>query len=88
MRTKLHLLQEDRRKYQNNPFMCYLNINSVRSRIADFKIIIQSLPLDYLVLCEAKLNKYVSGEIEMKVVLVLSSLLEWELFVKELVTSN
>ena len=68
--------------------MCYLNINSVYSRIADFKIIIQSLPLDYLVLCEAKLNKYVSGEIEMKVVLVLSSLLEWELFAKELVTSN
>ena len=88
MGTKLHLLQEDRRKYQNNPFMCYLNINSVRSIIADFKIIIQSLPLDYLALCEAKLNKYVSGEIEMKVVLVLSSLLEWELFVKELVTSN
>ena len=88
MGTKLHLLQEDRRKYQNNSFMCYLNINSVCSRIADFKIIIQSLPLDYLVLCEAKLNKYVSGEIEMKVVLVLSSLLEWELFAKELVTSN
>ena len=63
MGAELHLLQEDRRKYENNPLICYLNINSVRSKIADFQIIIQSLPLGYLLLSESKLDKYVPGEI-------------------------
>ena len=58
MRGELHLLQEDRRKYLNNPLTCYWNINDVCNKIVDLRIIIQTLPLDCLVLSETKLDKY------------------------------
>ena len=48
----------------------------------------QSLPPDYLALRETKLDKYGSDETEMKIVVVLLSLLKGELFVKALLTSN
>ena len=64
----------------------YLNINSLRNKIADLRIILQSLPLDYLVLSNTKLDKY--GAEEIKMVVVLLRLLGGELFVKELVTLN
>ena len=35
----------------------YLNINSVRNKIADLQIFIQNIPLDYLVLSETKLDE-------------------------------
>ena len=57
MVAELHLLQEERRKYLNNPLICYSNINCVRNKIADLRIITQSLPLDYFVLSETKLDE-------------------------------
>ena len=65
-----------------------MNINSVGNKIADLQIIIKSLPLDYLVLSETKLGKYGPDEIEAKIVVLLLSLLEGGLFVKEFVTPN
>lgn len=85
---ELHLLQNDRGKYLKNTLIGYVNVNSSCDKTADFQIIIQSLPLDYFVLREIKLDKYGPDKIEIKIVLVLLSLLEGELFVKELVTSN
>ena len=55
--AELHLLQKDRRQYLNNPLIGYLNINSVRSKIADLQIFIQNIPLDYLVFSETKLDE-------------------------------
>ena len=52
-----YLLQKDRRQYLNNPLIGYLNINSVRNKIADLQIFIQNIPLDYLVLSETKLDE-------------------------------
>ena len=37
--------------------MGYLNINSVPNKIADLRIIIQNIPLDYHVLSEMKLDE-------------------------------
>ena len=50
MGAELHLLQKDRRQYLNNLLIGYLNINSVRNNISDLNIIIQNIPLYYLVL--------------------------------------
>ena len=41
----------------NNPLIGYLNINSVRNKIADLRIIIQNIPLNYLALSETKLDE-------------------------------
>ena len=57
MGLELHLSQKDRRQYLNNPLIGYLNINSVRNKIADVQIFIQNIPLDYLVLSETKLDE-------------------------------
>ena len=45
--AELHLVQKDRRKYQNNPLIDYLNINSVRNKIADLRILAQRIHLIY-----------------------------------------
>ena len=55
--AELHLLQKDRRQYLNNPLIGYLNIYSVRNKIADLQIFIQNIPLDYLVFSETKLDE-------------------------------
>ena len=57
MVAELHLLQEERRKYLNNLLIGYSNINCVRNKIADLRRITQSLPLDYFVLSETKLDE-------------------------------
>ena len=57
MGAELHLLQKDRRQYLRNHLIGYLNINSVRNKIADLQIFIQNIPLDYLVLSETKLDE-------------------------------
>ena len=57
MAPELHLLQKDRRQYLNNPLIGYLNINSVRNKMADLQIIIQNITLDYFVLSETKLDE-------------------------------
>ena len=41
----------------NNPSIGYLSINSVRNKIADLRIIIQSLPIEYLVLHKTQLDE-------------------------------
>ena len=57
MGAELHLLQKDKRQYLSNPLIGYLNINSLRNKIADLQIFIQNIPLDYLVLSETKLDE-------------------------------
>ena len=57
MEAELHLLKKDRRQYLNNHLVGYLNINSVRNKIADLQIIIQNIPLGYLVLRETELDE-------------------------------
>ena len=57
MEAELHLLQKVRRQYLNNPLISYLNINSVCNKIANFQIIIQNLPLDYLLVRGTKLDE-------------------------------
>ena len=52
MGIEVHLLQRDRRQYLNDPLIGYLNINIVRNKIADLQIVIQNIPLDYIVLSE------------------------------------
>ena len=75
MEVELHLLQVDRRNYLSNPLIGYLNIISVLNKIADLWIIIQNLPLGYLVLSETKLDKYGPNEIEIKIDMVFLSIL-------------
>ena len=53
----LYLLQEDRRKYLNNPLTGYLHMNSVRKKTADLQITMQSLLLEYLLPSGTKLNE-------------------------------
>ena len=48
MRAEQHLLQKDRRQYPSNPLISYLNINSVRNKIADLQIIMQNIILDII----------------------------------------
>ena len=55
--AELHLLQKDRKQYLNNLLIDYLNVNSVRNKIADLQTFIQNIPLDYLVLSETKLDE-------------------------------
>ena len=52
MGAELHVLQKDRRQYLNNPLIGYLNINSVRNKIADLQIFMQNILLDDLALSE------------------------------------
>ena len=50
-------VRENRLKYVNNPLTGYLNINSLRNKIVDLREIILELSLDYLVLCETKIDE-------------------------------
>ena len=53
----LQILQEDRIKFHNNPLLGYLNINSLRNKVTDLRIIFKGLSLDYFVLSETKLDE-------------------------------
>ena len=53
----LQILQEDRIKFHNNPLLDYLNINSLRNKVTDLRIIFKGLSLDYFVLSETKLDE-------------------------------
>ena len=57
MGAELHLLQKDKRQYLSNPLIGYLNINSLRNKIADLQTFIQNIPLDYFVLSKTKLDE-------------------------------
>ena len=58
MEAELHLLQKVRRQCLNNPLIGYLNINSICNKIADFQIIIQNIPLVFLVVSGTKLDEF------------------------------
>ena len=49
-------LRENKLKYVNNPWIGYLNINSLRNKKVDLREMILELSLDYLVLSETKLD--------------------------------
>ena len=46
----------DRLKFLNNSLIVYLNINSLRNKVIDLGEILEDLPLEYLVISEAKLD--------------------------------
>ena len=50
--TGLQQLQEDILKHHKNPPIGYLNINSLRNEITDLRVIMKTLPLDYLTFSE------------------------------------
>ena len=55
--TGLQQLQEDRLKHHENPLIDYLNINNLRNKTTDFRVIMKSLSLDYLILSETKIDE-------------------------------
>ena len=52
----LENMRQLRLKYPNNPFISFLNINSLRNKIIDVREIIKQTSPDYFVLAETKLN--------------------------------
>ena len=57
MGANLQILQEDRTKFHKNPLLGYLNINSLRNKVTDLRIIFKDLSLDYFVLSQTKLDE-------------------------------
>ena len=55
--TGLQQLQEDRLQHHKNPLIGYLNINSLRNKITDLRVIMTILSLDYLILSETKIDE-------------------------------
>ena len=55
--TDLQILISDRLKYLKNPLLGYLNINSLRNKITDLRIILKEISLDYFVVSETKLDE-------------------------------
>ena len=55
--TGLQQLQEDRLKHPKNQLIGYLNINSLRNKITDLRVIMKTLSLDYLILSETKIDE-------------------------------
>ena len=53
----LKMLNGTRRKYFQNPFFAYYNINSLRFKFNDFKEVLSNSLPDVLVLAETKLDK-------------------------------
>ena len=56
LESDLLLHRNLRLKYCKNPEIGYLNINSLRNKINDLSILMESLQLDYFVLSETKLD--------------------------------
>ena len=52
----LQMLRNERLKFNKNPLLGYLNINSLRNKIINFGEIIQYLNLDYFILNETKID--------------------------------
>ena len=57
MEEDLQILHEDRINFHSNPFLGYLNINSLQNKVTDLRIIFTDLSLDYFVLSETKLDE-------------------------------
>ena len=56
-KKQLQLLQEDRLKHHKNLLTDYLDINSLRNKITDLRIIMKTLSLDYLILSKTKIDE-------------------------------
>ena len=54
--TNLEEMLKLRLKHPNNPFISFLNINSLRNKIIDLREIIKQISPDYFVIAETKLN--------------------------------
>ena len=54
--TDLQVLHHERLKHKN-PMIGYLNINSLRNKLKDLKVILKYLSLDYFILSETKLDE-------------------------------
>ena len=54
--SDLQILPKLRLKYPRNPFIGYLNINSLSNKIIDVREMIGRLQLDYFVISETKLD--------------------------------
>ena len=55
--TGLQQLQEDRLKHHKNPLIGYLNMNSLRNKITNLRVIMKTLSLDYLILSQTKIDE-------------------------------
>ena len=56
-KDNLKTLKKDRLNYSQNPFIGYLNINSIRNNVSDIREISGKLQLDYFVLSETKTDE-------------------------------
>ena len=54
--TDVQVLHHERLKHKN-PMIGYLNINSLRNKLKDLKVILKYLSLDYFILSETKLDE-------------------------------
>ena len=55
--TDLQVLHHERLKHSKNAIIGYLNINSLRNKLTDLKVILKYLSLDYFILSETKLDE-------------------------------
>ena len=55
-KSDLQMLQDVRFEYSDNFWSGYLNINSLRNKIHDLRLIIYDVSLDYFVISENKLE--------------------------------
>ena len=55
--SELPILLKDRKRYYKNSLVGYLNINSLKNKTTDLRIILQDLKINYFVLSETKLDK-------------------------------
>ena len=55
--SEMESFRNIRKKYFKNPFMGYLNINSLRNKIIDLREIAKYLELDYFVISKTKIDE-------------------------------
>ena len=54
--TDLQILQDLRLQHRKNPLTGYLNINSLRKKMSDLRVLLHDLQLEYFVISETKLD--------------------------------
>ena len=60
-------MHELRLQHRKNPFIGYLNINSLRNKTCDLPVLLDNLQLDYCVISETKLdNSFLSAQFAME----------------------
>ena len=64
-KSDLQMLHDLRFQYPKNLLCGYLNINSLRNKIHDLRLIIHDVPIDYVVISETKLgNSFPNGQLK------------------------